>query len=65
VHDYQLLLLPELLRRRLPRARIGLFLHIPFPSSEVFRTLPRRGSESRPAPSSHDARCSAARAGRA
>jgi trehalose 6-phosphate synthase/phosphatase len=42
VHDYQLLLLPELLRRRLPEARIGLFLHIPFPSSEVFRALPRR-----------------------
>lgn len=42
VHDYHLLLLPELLRRRLPRARIGFFLHIPFPSSEVFRTLPHR-----------------------
>lgn len=42
VHDYHLLLLPELLRRRLPHARIGFFLHIPFPSSEVFRTLPGR-----------------------
>ena len=31
VHDYQLLLLPGLLRRRLPDARIGFFLHIPFP----------------------------------
>ena len=42
VHDYQLLLLPALLRERLPSARIGFFLHIPFPSYEVFRTLPWR-----------------------
>jgi len=42
VHDYQLLLLPEMLRQRLPQASIGFFLHIPFPSSEVFRTLPWR-----------------------
>ena len=42
VHDYQLLLLPELLRQRLPDARIGFFLHIPFPSEELFRTLPER-----------------------
>jgi trehalose 6-phosphate synthase/phosphatase len=42
VHDYQLLLLPELLRRRLPDARIGFFLHIPFPSEELFRTIPQR-----------------------
>jgi trehalose 6-phosphate synthase/phosphatase len=42
VHDYQLLLLPELLRQRLPEARIGFFLHIPFPSEELFRTLPER-----------------------
>jgi trehalose 6-phosphate synthase/phosphatase len=42
VHDYQLLLLPGLLRRRLPEARIGFFLHIPFPSEELFRTLPAR-----------------------
>ena len=42
VHDYQLMLVPALLRARLPRARIGFFLHIPFPSSEVFRTLPWR-----------------------
>jgi trehalose 6-phosphate synthase/phosphatase len=42
VHDYHLLLLPALLRQRLPHARIGLFLHIPFPSSEVFRVLPWR-----------------------
>jgi trehalose 6-phosphate synthase/phosphatase len=42
VHDYQLLLLPGLLRQRLPGARIGFFLHIPFPAAEVFRILPWR-----------------------
>ena len=42
VHDYQLMLLPALLRARIPGARIGFFLHIPFPSSEVFRILPWR-----------------------
>jgi trehalose 6-phosphate synthase/phosphatase len=42
VHDYQLMLVPALLRQRLPEARIGFFLHIPFPSSDVFRVLPWR-----------------------
>ncbi len=42
VHDYQLMLLPALLRQRLPQARIGFFLHIPFPAAEVFRILPWR-----------------------
>jgi trehalose 6-phosphate synthase/phosphatase len=42
VHDYQLMLVPSLIRKRLPRARIGFFLHIPFPSSELFATLPFR-----------------------
>jgi trehalose 6-phosphate synthase/phosphatase len=42
VHDYQLMLVPALLRARLPQAQIGFFLHIPFPSSEVFRILPWR-----------------------
>jgi trehalose 6-phosphate synthase/phosphatase len=42
VHDYQLMLLPKLLRKKLPDAAIGFFLHIPFPSSEVFRLLPCR-----------------------
>ena len=42
IHDYQLLLLPGILRRRIPEARIGFFLHIPFPSEELFRTLPSR-----------------------
>mgnify|MGYP002623175704 CR=1 FL=1 len=42
VHDFHLMLLPQMLRERLPDARIGYFLHIPFPSSEVFRVLPWR-----------------------
>jgi trehalose 6-phosphate synthase/phosphatase len=42
VHDYQLMLVPAMLRARLPGARIGFFLHTPFPSSEVFATLPCR-----------------------
>jgi trehalose 6-phosphate synthase/phosphatase len=40
VHDYQLALVPGLVRERLPEARIGFFWHIPWPSSEIFRTLP-------------------------
>ena len=42
VHDYHLLLLPALLRKRLPDAAIAFFLHIPFPASSVFRILPWR-----------------------
>ena len=42
VHDYQLMRVPALLRQRLPTARIGFFLHIPFPTNEVFRVLPGR-----------------------
>ena len=42
IHDYQLFLVPAMLRQRIPEARIGFFLHIPFPSSEVLRTLPWR-----------------------
>ncbi|BDG03607.1 bifunctional alpha,alpha-trehalose-phosphate synthase (UDP-forming)/trehalose-phosphatase [Anaeromyxobacter oryzae] len=42
IHDYQLMLVPQLLRDRIPDARIGFFLHIPFPSSEIFRILPDR-----------------------
>ncbi len=39
VHDYQLLLLPRLLREHRPHDHIGFFLHIPFPSAEHFATL--------------------------
>lgn len=42
VHDYHLMLLPKLIRERMPDATIGFFLHIPFPSFEVFRLLPWR-----------------------
>jgi trehalose 6-phosphate synthase/phosphatase len=42
VHDYQLMLVPQYLRRRVPDARIGFFLHVPWPSSDVFRILPTR-----------------------
>ena len=41
VHDYQLMLLPEMIRAKVPDATIGFFLHIPFPSFEIFRLLPR------------------------
>lgn len=40
IHDYHLLLLPNMIRQKLPDARIGFFLHIPFPSSEIFRLIP-------------------------
>ncbi|WP_418509672.1 bifunctional alpha,alpha-trehalose-phosphate synthase (UDP-forming)/trehalose-phosphatase [Corallibacter sp.] len=42
VHDYQLLLLPKLIRDKKPNVTIGFFLHIPFPSYEIFRTFPWR-----------------------
>ncbi len=42
VHDFHLMLLPQLLRRREPDLPIGFFLHTPFPSSEVYRLLPER-----------------------
>lgn len=38
LHDYQLMLLPELLRVARPKGKIGFFLHIPFPSPELFLT---------------------------
>jgi len=40
VHDYQLMLLPKMLRERMPEATIGFFLHIPFPSYEIYRLMP-------------------------
>ena len=42
IQDYHLLALPTFLRKRFPRARVGFFLHSPFPSSEIFRTIPVR-----------------------
>lgn len=42
IHDYQLMLLPQMIRQQLPEAQIGFFLHIPFPSFELIRNLPWR-----------------------
>lgn len=42
VHDYQLALVPGYLRALVPEAPIGFFLHVPFPSADVFRILPWR-----------------------
>jgi trehalose-phosphatase len=39
IHDYHLLLVPNMVRKKLPDAKIGFFLHVAFPSSEVFRCL--------------------------
>lgn len=45
IHDYQLFLLPQLIREKVPSANIGFFLHIPFPSFEIFRLLHRQWKE--------------------
>lgn len=42
IHDYHLLLVPGMLREKLPDAEIGFFMHTAFPSSEVFRVLATR-----------------------
>jgi len=42
IHDYQLLLLPALIRAQLPDVSIGFFLHIPFPSFQLFHLIPWR-----------------------
>lgn len=42
VHDYQLLLVPQMIREKRPDLKIGFFLHIPFPSFEIIRTCPWR-----------------------
>ncbi|MDD2190085.1 MAG: bifunctional alpha,alpha-trehalose-phosphate synthase (UDP-forming)/trehalose-phosphatase [Eubacteriales bacterium] len=39
VHDYQLMLLPQMIKERFPDTQVGFFLHIPFPSFEIFRLL--------------------------
>jgi len=44
VQDYQLQLVPEMLRELRPDVRIGFFLHIPFPPTELFKQLPWRDS---------------------
>lgn len=42
VHDYHLMILPTFLRKHFTRVKLGFFLHSPFPSSEIYRTLPVR-----------------------
>lgn len=42
VHDFQLLLVPGIIKDKRPDLRVSFFLHIPFPSSEIFRELPQR-----------------------
>lgn len=42
IHDYHLLLVPKMVKEQLPDAKIGFFLHVSFPSSEVFRCLAQR-----------------------
>lgn len=42
VQDYHLMLMPTFLRRRFKKVKLGFFLHSPFPSSEIYRTLPVR-----------------------
>ncbi|KAL4558522.1 hypothetical protein LXL04_036723 [Taraxacum kok-saghyz] len=42
IHDYHLMVMPTFLRKRFHRVRFGFFLHSPFPSSEIYRTLPVR-----------------------
>ena len=44
VHDYQLMLVPQMLRKMDKNAAIGFFLHTPFPSFEIFRLIPQRES---------------------
>jgi alpha,alpha-trehalose-phosphate synthase [UDP-forming] len=40
IHDYHLMLVPGMLREALPEAQIGFFLHVPFPSAELFLVEP-------------------------
>ena len=41
IQDYQLLLVPNYIREKLPKATVGVFLHIPFPSYDIFRLIPQ------------------------
>jgi len=42
IHDYHLMLLPKMIKESFPQLPVGFFLHIPFPSYEMFRLLPRK-----------------------
>lgn len=39
IHDYQLMLLPKMIKEQYPETQVGFFLHIPFPSFEIYRLL--------------------------
>lgn len=41
IHDYHLMLLPAMVKRHAPDAEVGFFLHIPFPSHEIYKLLPQ------------------------
>jgi trehalose 6-phosphate synthase/phosphatase len=45
IHDYHFMLLPALVRNYIKKCNLGFFLHIPFPSFEIFRLIPRRWRE--------------------
>jgi trehalose 6-phosphate synthase/phosphatase len=40
VHDYQLMLVPECVRREAAAARVSFFLHVPFPGYDIFCLVP-------------------------
>ena len=42
IHDFHFFLVPGLIKSKRPELKVGFFLHIPFPSSEIFRELPQR-----------------------
>ena len=42
IHDFHFFLVPGLIKQKRPELKVGFFLHIPFPSSEIFRELPQR-----------------------
>jgi trehalose 6-phosphate synthase len=42
VHDYHLMLVPQLIRERRPDQPVGFFLHVPWPSPDIFARLPWR-----------------------
>jgi trehalose 6-phosphate synthase/phosphatase len=43
IHDYQLMLVPEFVRRETSAGRLGFFLHVPFPCYDIYRVLPWQG----------------------
>jgi trehalose 6-phosphate synthase/phosphatase len=42
IHDFHLMLLPQMIREKMPSITIGFYLHIPFPNFEIYRLLPRK-----------------------